>query len=288
MIYLSAEVVSGLGEDTFWTWFNREFKNSSTFSKYNSVNKNDIILQYSTLGASKFPNNTVALLWELYPNMKERLATNQYDLIINNIMNCGRNAVRRVVASKLMVNYYKDLGKIDVLPIGVDTEIFKPLDKVSMRNKYGIPLNKKVGIWGGTNHKMKGFNRLTEWNSHKNEDFFWIIVWKCNEEKDREDLLQLDKVKYFTKIHQQQLAELFSCADFYLSSGLLDPYYMIEWEAMASNLKIIQSDLNMKKDFTPSLNPREDVFRLKWDRKTAKITWENYLNKTIFENVKIK
>ena len=31
MIYLNCEVKSGLGEDTFWTWFEREFKDGCCF-----------------------------------------------------------------------------------------------------------------------------------------------------------------------------------------------------------------------------------------------------------------
>jgi hypothetical protein len=51
---------------------------------------------------------------------------------------------------------------------------------------------------------------------------------------------------------------------------------MIEWEAMACNLKAVILD-NMEKDFVPSDNPRKDVIRLGWDRNTAASKWLKYI-----------
>lgn len=31
MIYLNTEIFSGLGEDTFWTWFKREFSKETEY-----------------------------------------------------------------------------------------------------------------------------------------------------------------------------------------------------------------------------------------------------------------
>ena len=80
----------------------------------------------------------------------------------------------------------------------------------------------------------------------------------------------------YTLVDQQQLSELMACSDFFLCCGLLRPFFMVEWEAMACNLPMVILD-DMKKDFVPSANPREDIFRLGWDRKTAIKTWKKYL-----------
>lgn len=277
MIYLSPEVASGLGEDTFWTWFNREFVNS-TFGNITKRNKADVELRYSTLGGTRFGSNTIGLLWELYPEMKTQLHSNQWDNIIDRIYHCARTCNYLVVSSRLMVDYYKDFGHVDILPIGVDTELFKPLGyKKELRLKYGLPQNAKVGFWAGTTHKMKGFDKLLRWKKD-NPDIYWIIVWK-----------QADEAGYLpgalnkTKISQVELNELMNCADFFLSCGYLRPFFMVEWECMACNLKPVILD-NIKKDFIPSLNPRDDLFRLGWDRPSAKILWEGYINNVIGNN----
>jgi len=52
---------------------------------------------------------------------------------------------------------------------------------------------------------------------------------------------------------------------------------------MSCNVPMIILD-NMEKDFKPSNSPRDDVFRLGWDRHTAKNTWLNYINEFIASN----
>jgi glycosyltransferase involved in cell wall biosynthesis len=271
MIYLHAEVVNALGEDTFWTWFKREFPTSS-FEIPKSLAKDDVILQYSTLGFANRSGKSIALLWELYPEMKKQLGSSQWDNIIAKTFECAQFSTFRVVASHLAAPFYEQFGKIDVLPIGVDCDLFKPLmDKKVLRDKYGIPQNREVGIWCGTNHLMKGFSRLQEY-AKQNPEIYWIVVWKWEKEAGH-----LDGASNFVKLPQSTLCELMNAADFFLCTSLLRPFYMVEWEAMACNLPMRIMD-NMQKDFNPSTNPRDDIFRLKWDRNSVKTSWSEYLS----------
>lgn len=271
MIYLNAEVVSGLGEDTFWTWFKREFP-SCSFENPAGFNNNDMVLRYSTLGfLNRAPVKSVALLWELLPEMKVVFNSSEWDQKLNKIYECAKYCTYRVVASHLAKPYYDAFGTVDIIPIGVNTDLFKPMNaKDALRDKYGIPRNKRVGFWGGTTHPMKGFDRLQQWAS-EHPDVHWIIVWKQESEAS-----QMSGASNFTLVNQEMLAELFNCADFILCSGMLKPFYMIEWEAMASNLPVVILD-GVRKDFEPSQNPRDDIFRLGWDRGSVKKAWGSYL-----------
>lgn len=270
MIYLVPEVISGLGEDTFWTWFKREFPDSQ-FGVPPKITKRDVILQYSTMGAPKHPENTIGLLWELYPEMKVQLKSTVWDHIIDKIFLCAKLCRYRTTASHLMVPYYSNCGDIDIIPIGVDTDLFRPLpNRESLKIKYGIPKNRKVGFWSGTLHPMKGFYNLKLW-AQQHPDIYWIVVWKTQTEAGF-----LEGASNFVKVPQYQLVELMNCADFFLSCGLLRPFFMVEWEAMACNLPIVMFE-NMEKDFIPSSEPRNDVFRLKWDRTSVKEIWKMYL-----------
>lgn len=274
MIYLNTEIFSGLGEDTFWTWFKREFSKEAEYGMPSKLNQEDIILQYSLQGACTH-SNTIALLWELYPEMKVMLNSSEWDEIILKINQCAKTAKKLTMPSSLMVPYYENFGKIDILPIGVDTDLFIPMDKESLRLKHNLPRNKKIGIWAGTMHPMKGIENLVRY-ANENKDIFWIIIWKHEQEFNSS---YIENSINFTNITQQQISELMSCADFYLSCGVLRPFFMIEWEAMACNVPIVILN-NLQKDFIPSDNPRNDVFKLGWDRKTAKETWRKY----IYEN----
>lgn len=249
MIYLAPEVRSGLGEDTFWTWFAREFPNAS-FDIPATAKPEDCILQYATLGPSPvIGGKKVALLWELYPEMKAR-GFGGDDAKITRMKECAAASDVRAITSPLMYEFFD--GDLTVLPIGVDTDLFRPMDKAEMRSKHGVP-DGRVGFWCGTDHPMKGRDRLNSYGP-QHPEVRWITVSK-NE-----------------CLPQTQLAELMNCADFALFTGRLRPYFMIEWEAMACDVPVVDVS-GCERDFIPGAHPREDVMRLGWSRHQAKEQW---------------
>ena len=282
MIYLIPEVKSGLGEDTFWCWFEREFKNVQ-FLTHCHIPENfnyetDCIIVYSTKGNFNWGNAiTFSLCWELYPEMSHILKSDAWDDKIYVTHQSAKSVTEIFVASNLAKEFYQNDGKITVMPIGVDTNLFKPISDDDTKNqlkiKYNVPLNQTIGIWCGTTHPMKGFDNLIKY-ANNNPDIFWIIIWKTHEESGRmpDHISNIQK----TLIRQDELAILFGLADFFLSCGLLRPYFMVEYEAMACNLPLIFTD-NIEKDFVPSNCSRNDIFAYGWDRDSVKQKWVDKL-----------
>lgn len=270
MIYLNCEVKSGLGEDTFWTWFHREFP-SSVFDIPKKMKSEDILFRYSTLGFLPIEGKQVSLCWELYPEMKKYFHSNQWDSVIENVELSARYSTYRTVATQYTVDIYQKFGSVEVIPIAVNTDLYKPLNKKNIfRKKYQIPIDKKVGFWIGTNHPMKGFSNLIKYaNSHL--DVHWILVWKSEGES-----IQYTNANSFIKIPQSQIAELMNASDFFLSTSNLVPYYMAEWEAMACDLPFV-SATNVKREFELTSDTRNKVFELGWDRHSAKKKWVKFL-----------
>jgi glycosyltransferase involved in cell wall biosynthesis len=266
MIYLNCEVRSGLGEDTFWTWFEREFPNCR-FEEPIKMDDEDILLRYSTLGFLPVEGKQVALCWELYPEMETLFNTACFTERMKKVDNAARYATYRTVATNETVKNYEKYGQTVVIPIGVDTGLYKPLNnKKELRKKYNLPQNKKIGIWIGTYHPMKGVSKLLEYAS-LNPDIEWVIIWKWKMEE-----LEIDNVHSFVKIKQEKICELLNAADFFLSTSQLKPYYMAEWEAMATNIPFVFFG-NAEREFLPSCKPREDVIKMGWDRKSVKKKW---------------
>lgn len=269
MIYLNCEIKSGLGEDTFWTWFHREFPNS-TFDEPKKLGEKDILLRYSTLGFLPIEGKQMALCWELYPRMRERFNTAQWDNIINKVNKCARYSTYRSVATKDTVKDYSDYGSVEVIPIGVDINVFKPLNnKSELRNKYNLPQDKKIGVWIGTTHPMKGFTKLMEYAS-LNPEIYWVLIWKWEKEA-----LIVENSSNFIQIPQTQINELLNAGDFFLSTSQLRPYYMEEWEAMATDIPFVFYG-NVEREFVPSKHPRNDVLELGWDRDSVKEKWISF------------
>lgn len=278
-VYLSPEQITGLGEDTFWTWFRREFP-LSRFMLPNKLNNTDIVLRYSVLGPIHCSGKAVALLWELHPEMKAKLGSNVWDYRIHKIMQCAKESQYRIVTSPIMKEYYEKFGEVDVIPLGVNTDLFKPIpDKEMLRKKYRLPLDRKIGFWCGTTHPMKGFDKLCKW-AKEHPEIYWVIVWKQRSETP--NLYMQFKMwlghrfRSYIHVSQQTLAELMNASDFFLVPGLLRPFFLVEWEAMSCDLPSVIIG-EQPKDFVPSNHPRKDVFRLKWDRKNVRMTWEEYL-----------
>jgi len=270
VIYLNAEVVSGLGEDTFWTWFHRQFP-SSVFAEPRRLTSEDAVLRYSTLGFLPIAGKQIALCWELYPAMKDRFGGSLWDDKLAMVHEAARYATYRTVATDLTRPLYEPYGSVDIIPIGVDTDLFRPLpDKEGLRAKYGLPKNKEIGVWAGTAHPMKGFALLLEYAT-LHPDIHWVTICKTEHES-----VAMPGATRFVHVGQEVLCELINAGDFFLSTSLLRPFFMAEWEAMACDapMRLIGE---RAKEFTPSTHPREDVLREGWDRPSVKKKWELFL-----------
>ena len=270
MIYLNCEVKSGLGEDTFWTWFEREFKGGCSFELPKKLNDNDILIQYSTLGFYPIEGKQIAYCLELLPQMKEFFGIDQWDQKLRKIGECAHYATYRVVATQESVKDYEKYGTVDIIPIGVNTNLYRPLNnKKELRNKYNLPQDKEICIWIGTYHPMKGYDRLLTYAS-QNPNTHFVLIWKWQMEA-----MPMKNATNFVQIPQKQINELLNASDYFLSTSYLNSFYMAEWEAMASDIpfKIIGDN---KREFIPSAHPREDVINKGWDRKDCLETWKKY------------
>ena len=259
-IYLQPEVASGLGEDTFWTWLARE--TNASFELPSRLNKGDVVLHYSTLGKPRFPEQTISLLWELYPEMELRLGT--------------RYTKRSKLIEKSMIsrwatcptNYSRAFYSKDtkVLPIGVDTKLFKPAADASeirsLKLKYSIPENRPVAIWCGANHPMKGPD-LRDTFSKQNPDFYIVEIRKES------------------PLPQDQVADLLKISDGWLNTSRLVPLFMFEWEALASGLPMIPAG-GTEREFNPQ-SPRNFVEEMNWSREKAMLLWLQFIEKCATE-----
>lgn len=261
MIYLSPQSKSSLGDDTFWTWFEREFV--SSFDIPAEIGPNDVVLQYSILGPSNIiGGKKVGLLWELFPEMKlQNIQGYDYNSLLSNIHLCEKQSDFSTVASGLMKNDFHPMAY--ELPIGIDTDLFRPRNKKEMREKYGYSQKDILGFWCGTHHHMKGFDQLLKYSKVHPEVQF-IVVFK-------------EEFK-----SQKELAELMSCADFGFFTGRLRPYFMVEWEMMACDLPIIDIS-GMERDFMPG--GRDRVFEKGWSRIQAKESWYKFLKNVVKSEV---
>jgi len=131
-----------------------------------------------------------------------------------------------------------------IIPIGVNENLFKPLDKINLRNKYGINGN-KVGIFVGSFSEVKGWSKVKKCINER-RDIFWIVVSKYDENFENENVMK------FSNINQEKLVELLNCADFFIIGSPVETQCLAALEANLCNLPVVMPKVGIFRDFKPS------------------------------------
>ncbi|MBU4023149.1 glycosyltransferase, partial [Patescibacteria group bacterium] len=164
--------------------------------------------------------------------------------------------------------------KADIIPIGVDSNLFKPMEKMFLRKKYGIPLNGLVKIYVGSAHSVKGWDILKK-EIKSDKDDFYILVFK--DEKVRE--MPFKNIKVFNRVSQQSLSELYNCADVYIGRSRVESLWLTPIEAMFCNVPIDVSNVGIFADWHPeNKNPRKEAFKRGLSREEMIIKWEKVIS----------
>jgi hypothetical protein len=258
LIFVNPEVLSGLGEDTFWTWIIRETGAEVGVPK--NVAKDDIILHYSTMGKPAHPGNTIALLWELYPEMSLRLGTSFKKR--QRLIDASLVSRWVTVPTHYSRAFYARDAK--VLPIAVDSDLFTPpIDKFEVRKNLGLAPEGKYVFWGGGSHEMKGRDLRDTWLLD-NPEYSLLFADKDN------------------PVPQDQVAKLMQAADGILNTSRLVPLFMIDWEALACGLPIIDGG-GVVRELPLKFSPREFVRESGWFRTDAIHSWLQYIENCKWE-----
>jgi hypothetical protein len=252
LIFVNPEVLSGLGEDTFWTWIIRETGAEVGVPK--QIASEDIILHYSTMGKPAHPSQTIALLWELYPEMSLRLGTNFKKR--QRLIDASLISRWVTVPTHYSRAFYARDAK--VLPIAIDSELFTPaIDKFEVRKNLGLVPEGKYVFWGGGSHAMKGRDLRDNWLIN-NPEYSLLFADKDN------------------PLPQDQVAKLMQAADGILNTSRLVPLFMIDWEALACGLPIIDGG-GIARELPLKYSPREFVRESGWFRVDAVHQWLEYI-----------
>lgn len=284
-------------EETFWSVLADKLENTSTIelhgfkkdlsSEIARINP-DILIHNSVLGAIDRPKKTksIVLLQDNFVEMdkilpkswKEKLKKlltekNFYSEMIRQQRQAMVEADKVVAVSRSVADSY-GVGA-EIIPIGVNADIFKPLDnKDSLRRVYGLPKNKQICIFVGSQHSVKGFD-LLEKEVRSNKDKYYIIVLK-------DDVLPRHKfsnASYFNKIPQEELCRLYNCADEYVGFSRVETLWLAPIEAMFCGVPVRVTSVGLFANWTPNNeDPRAEGFKLGLDQETMITKWDNLIS----------
>ena len=156
--------------------------------------------------------------------------------------NC-RIAVSELLSKFLNAKYPKI--KFDYVDNGIDTEIFKPIEnKVELRKKLNLPIDKKIFIWCGSFIERKDPITLVKVIKQiKNENLFFVfcgargtLLEICKKE------LENNKKVLFTG-YIKNMSEYLQASDYYIATALSEGLPNAVLEALSCGLPCILSDI---------------------------------------------
>lgn len=144
-------------------------------------------------------------------------------------------------------SYLKD-EICQVITNSIDLNLWKPLDKVEIRKKYGLDPSKFILAFVAADLKVpqKGMQILVDAlkKLEKKDNYQLLVAGKGSEEMEK--LLDGFSVKSFGYLSdQKQMNEFFSMADLMVNPSVYETFGMVNIEAMASGTPVLAFDIGV-------------------------------------------
>jgi glycosyltransferase involved in cell wall biosynthesis len=130
---------------------------------------------------------------------------------------------------------------LEVIPNGLDTSVFKPLDKRDARQRFNLPPDKKLILFGGiraVEYKLKGFQLLLEALKNINDTDAELVVFGSGNLKTAGNVpLKTHSLGYISG--EAQLAELYNAADVVAVPSYQEIFGQTASEALSCGIPVV-------------------------------------------------
>jgi glycosyltransferase involved in cell wall biosynthesis len=146
-------------------------------------------------------------------------------------------------------------NKIDVIPVGVDLNLFKPMNKDKMRRVYELQSDEKIIVYVGRLEKEKNLEFLLrafkEINSCQTE-YKLLLVGDGRDRKQLEKKAKdmgLTNVIFTGAMNQEKIPEMLNCADVFVLCSLFESGPLVVQEAIACGVPVVTTNVGRVKEF---------------------------------------
>jgi glycosyltransferase involved in cell wall biosynthesis len=238
----------GVEVDVFTTGFHRKGVGAPAFFFRNAfLRLKDYDLVHSSEGAAVFVSHG-RIVETYHHNYKQTYNVNSLFFSYFENIQCHRAKQIIVPSFKTKADLVQEgfsEGKIDVIPHGVDTEVFKvdgALRKI-VRDKYGLT-DAFVVISVGRLIYHKRHVDIVEALSHVPNSVFVLVGAGEEEHRIRERASSLGvRMEVFKGVSDEFLVGLYNCADVYVHASILEGFGLTVLEAMACGLPVVCYDV---------------------------------------------
>lgn len=162
-----------------------------------------------------------------------------------------------IAVSDDIYNYYVSKypwcsNKILVVGNGVDTSVFKPLDKEKMRQKFSFSSHEKIILYLGRFHEEKNlqllissFNQLLE--SGDIEDLRLVLVGEGNTEEQLSNIIKTQnlttRVTIIPPVSDSEVPEVICCADVFALTSVVEGFPLVILQALACGVPVVSTNV---------------------------------------------
>ena len=169
------------------------------------------------------------------------------------IEDCQKVIVATEKEKQDLIRYYDALPeKVGVVPCGVNMDLFKPVDKMSARQKLGLS-DDKIILYVGRIDPLKGIDQLLKTIPLlKNHNGLRLIIIG-GDENSREEVGKLqklsagldisDRVTFQGLIKQDQLSDYYSAADVCVVPSYYESFGLVPLESLACGTPVVATDV---------------------------------------------
>jgi len=152
--------------------------------------------------------------------------------------------------NKFYINKFPQLKKkIHVIPVGIDPEMFKPMDKYALREKYKLFKNDKIILYVGRHSKEKELDVLIKSFRNvkaKSTNCKLLLVGDGREKSNLKDLvsvLKLNNVIFMDAVEHNKIPEIMNCADIFALCSLYEGMPTVVLEALTCGIPVVSTDV---------------------------------------------
>ena len=169
-------------------------------------------------------------------------------MIITKLVNKKMDKI--ILVDEASKEFCKTSGnKVVVIPVGVDTEKFKLMDKASLRKKYNFNRNDKIILYVGRFKKEKGLDLLIKSFmkvQNKIPDCKLVLVGDGPEKQNLSkvvDDLKLRNVQFIDTVEHNEIPRIMNCADVFALCSLYEGMPTVVLEALACGVPVVSTDV---------------------------------------------
>jgi putative colanic acid biosynthesis glycosyltransferase len=178
---------------------------------------------------SRYPKtylDTSAFMWK----KKHKYFAQRWDPVIV----CPSQWLANQVKTSYLGNY-----RVEVIPHGINTEVFRPRNKAIARNQLGIPDAKKVILFVAADlgDERKGAKYLFEALQYINTADWMVIT--VGKKADVKKGIAVNSIKHLGYVSAETLPEVYSAADILCVPSLDEVFGLVVTESMACGTPIV-------------------------------------------------